>query len=166
MPLTGCGVPAAAVGVAGLSPPLPSCWNNSGPECLPSVSRWRGGSRRVSWVSSFLGWGKPWSRPRGADHTRRSSCGRGDRLPVRSSSGRPPGMLQPQGPVSSGAQGTTRRMLTAPGRCTSTLLLSSSTSAHGAPAKEVHDGQQDNRTEQGDQERGQAQAVLVDGANA
>jgi hypothetical protein len=98
-------------------------------------------------VLSFIGWGKPWSRPRGADRTQRSSSGRGDRLPLRSSSVRPPGIIQPQGPVSSCAHGTTRRMFTAPGRRTSTLLLSSFSSAHSAPAKEVHDGQQDNRTE-------------------
>ena len=108
MPLTGCGAPAAAVGVAGLSPPRPSCWHNSGPACLLSVSRWLGGSRRASWVSSFLGWGKPWSRPRGADRSRRSSSRRGDRLPLRPSSVRRQGIIEPAGMVRSCAHGTTR----------------------------------------------------------
>ena len=107
-PRTGCGVPAAVVGVAGFSPPRPSCWNNSGPECLLSVSRWLGGSRRASWVSSFLGWGKPWSRPRGADRSRRSSSRRGDRLPLRPSSVRRQGIIEPSGMVRSCAHGTTR----------------------------------------------------------
>src|SRR4030095_9459284 len=34
---------------------------------------------------------------------------------------------------------------------------------HGTPAKEVHNSQQDERTEQGDEERWQAQVVLVCG---
>jgi len=61
---------------------------------------------------------------------------------------------------------TGRRRLLASGRRTSTLRPSSFASTHGAPAKEVHNGQEDDRTEQGDEERWQAQMVLVDGANA
>ena len=61
---------------------------------------------------------------------------------------------------------TGRRRLLAIGRRTSTLRLSSFASTHGAPAKEVHNGQEDDRTEQGDEERWQAQMALVDGANA
>ena len=45
-------------------------------------------------------------------------------------------------------------------------ILSPLSSTHGTPAKEVHNGQEDDRTEQGDAKRWQAQMVLVDGANA
>ena len=61
---------------------------------------------------------------------------------------------------------TGRRLLLASGRHTSTIRPSSFASTHGAPAKEVHNGQEDDRTEQGDEERWQAQMVLVDSANA
>ena len=71
MPPTGCGVPAAAVGAAGLSLPLPSCWNNSGPEFLTSVFRWLGGSPSgvMGVVLHRLGEAveqTPWGRPHAA----------------------------------------------------------------------------------------------------
>src|SRR5437899_2078336 len=69
---------------------------------------------------------------------------------------------------------TVRRVFTSTGcrisfsisRRLSAILLPSFSSTHGAPAKEVHNSQQDDRTEQGDEERWQAKVVLVDRANA
>jgi len=70
-----------------------------------------------------------------------------------------PGLLEQ---FSSDGMGFTSRE----GRVSILAFLSSFSSMHSAPAPEVHDSQQNDRTEQGDQERWQTDVVLVDGVNA